>query len=111
MIDKPEDLASAMDVAAHALRMASAITSNASEPAAVIGNADPIVVWLAVANDEQADLQRRVVAAYQQLDNQRGAGCEVGLFLERVRKLYAFLCRVDTAARPKGTRDRRDGDA
>jgi hypothetical protein len=113
MIDKPEDPASAMDVTAHALRMASAIASNASEPAAVIANADPIVVWLTVAGREQADLRRRLAAAYQQVDNQRSASCEVGLFLERAEALYTFLCRADTAARPgeDAARDGQDGDA
>ncbi|MCW2863075.1 MAG: hypothetical protein JWP48_4783 [Actinoallomurus sp.] len=100
MTEKPEDPASAEAIAAHALRMASAITSNPSEPAAVIINADPIMVWLAVAGDEPADLHRRLAAAYQQLENQRGASCEVGLFLGRAQELYTFVCRADTAARP-----------
>jgi hypothetical protein len=91
LIDKPT---SALDIAAHALRMASAITSNASEPAAVIANAEPIVIWLTVADDEQADLQRRLAGAYQQLDNQRGASCEVGLFLERAQTLHTFLAQA-----------------
>ncbi|HEY0688481.1 MAG TPA: hypothetical protein VGD71_05515 [Kribbella sp.] len=113
MIDKPEDPASVMDVTAHALRMASAIASNASEPAAVIANVDPIVVWLTVAGGEQADLRRRLAAAYQQVDNQRRASCEIGLFLERAEALYTFLCRADTAARPgeDATRGSQDGDA
>jgi hypothetical protein len=113
MIDKPEDPASAMNVTAHALRMASAIASNASEPAAVIANADPIMAWLTVAGGEQADLRRRLAAAYQQLDNQRGASCEVGLFMERAQALYTFLCRADTAARPgeDAALDGQDGDA
>jgi hypothetical protein len=112
LIDKPKDISSALDIAAHALRMASAITSNASEPAAVIANAEPIVIWLTVADDEQADLQRRLAGAYQQLDNQRGASCEVGLFLERAQTLHTFLAQADRAARPmKDTaRDRQDGD-
>jgi hypothetical protein len=112
MIDNPEDPASATDITAHAVRMASAITSNASEPAAVIANADPIVIWLAVANDHRADMQRRLAAAYQQLDNQRGVSCEVGRFLERAQELYTYLCRVDTAARPgKDPHDRLGGDS
>jgi hypothetical protein len=113
MIENPEDLASATDVIAHALRMASAITSNASEPAEVIANVDPIVVWLAVADGEQADLRRRLAAAYQQLDNQRGASCEVGRFLERAEALYTFVCRADTATRPRenAARDGQEGDA
>jgi ribulose 1,5-bisphosphate carboxylase large subunit-like protein len=112
MIDKTEDPASEMDFTVHALRMASAITSNASEPAAVIANAEPIAVWLTIA-DEQADLRRRLAAAYQQLENQRGAGCEVGLFLGRAEELYTFLCQVDTATRPveDAARDRQNGDA
>jgi hypothetical protein len=112
MIDKPEGLESAMDITAHALRMASAITPNASEPAEVIANADPIAEWLAEAEDEQAVLQQRLTAAYQQLDNQRGASCEVGLFLKRAQELYAFLGRVDLSARPMGesVREGQGGD-
>jgi hypothetical protein len=111
MIDKPEDPASAMNVTAHALRMASAIASNASEPAAVTANADPTMAWL--TGGEQADLRRRPVTAYQQLDNQRGASCEVGVFLERAQALYTFLCQADTAARPgdDAALDGQDGDA
>jgi hypothetical protein len=111
MIDKSEDLASTMDITAHALRMASAITANASEPAEVIANADPIMVWL--ADDERADLDRRLAAAYQQLDNQRGASCEVGLFLQRAQELYTFLHQFDTAARlgEDAVRDGQDTEA
>jgi hypothetical protein len=111
VIDKSEDPASAMDITAHALRMASAITANASEPAAVIANADPIMVWL--ADDERADLERRLAAAYQQLDNQRGASCEVGLFLQRAQELYTFLRQFNTTADPRkdAVRDGQDTDA
>lgn len=119
--DEPED-PTALDITTHALRMASAITFNAGEPAEVIANAGPIMAWLNEAGDEQADLQRRLVAAYQQLENQRGAGCEVGRFLERAQELYAFLSRADTAPPPmvdvlevldvvKAARGREDGDA
>jgi hypothetical protein len=113
MIDKPETLASAMDITAHAVRMASAITANSSEPAEVIANADPIAVWLAEADGEQAVLQRRLAAAYQQVENQRGASCEVGRFLERAQELYTFLGRVGTAARSTGesAREGQGGDA
>jgi hypothetical protein len=111
MIDKPEDPASAMNVTAHALRMASAIASNAREPVAVIANADPTMACL--TGGEQAGRRRRLVTAYQQLDNQRGASCEVGLFMERAQALYTFLCRADTAARPgdDAALDGQDGDA
>jgi hypothetical protein len=100
MTEKPADPAPAMDITVHALRMASAITPNASEPAEVIANAAPIATWLGETTDEKAVLQQRLTAAYQQLDNQRGAGCEVGLFLERAQELCAFLDRGSAVARP-----------
>jgi hypothetical protein len=113
MIDKPDGLASATDINAHALRMASAITANASEPAEVIANAEPIALWLAAGDDEQALLRQRLTAAYQQLDNQRGASCEVSRFLERAEELYTFLDRGNTAAPPvdASARNAQAGDA
>ena len=113
MMDKPDEPASALDVTAHALRIASAISSNASEPSEVIANAESVLVWLALADEDPADLRRRLVAAYQQLDNQRGAGCEAGLFLKRAHELYVFLCRADTAPPPNGAiaGEREDVDA
>jgi hypothetical protein len=94
------DLPVAGDLTVRNLRMASAITANASEPAEVIATAEPIVAWLAEADGEQVLLRWRLVAAYQQLDNQRGASCEVGRFLERAQELYAFPGRADTEGPP-----------
>ena len=113
MIDKLEEPACALDVTVHALRIASAISSNASEPSEVIANAESVLVWLSLADEDPADLRRRMVAAYQQLDNQRGAGCEAGLFLKRAHELYAFLCRADTIPPPAGdvAGEREDVDA
>lgn len=91
MVDGPIALPMTADLTMHALRMAGVITANAGEPAEVIANAEPIVAWLAEGDDDQAVRERRLVAAYQQLDNLRGASCEVGRFLERAEDLYKFL--------------------
>jgi hypothetical protein len=94
MLDELKDLPFAADLAVHSLRMGSAITANASEPAEVIVNAEAIAAWLAEADGQQVRLRRRLVAAYQQMDNQRGASCEVGRFLERAQELYDYLSRA-----------------
>lgn len=102
MIDKPESLLPAMDITAHALRIASAITPTPSEPTEVIAHADPVLAWLIGADDEPVAQRRRLTAAYQQLDNQRGASCEVGRFLERAQVLYAFLGGIGTTTQGNG---------
>jgi hypothetical protein len=107
MLDELKDLPFPADLTVHALRMASAITANASEPAEVIATAEPIAVWLAEAAGEQVLRRRRLVAAYQQLDNQRGASCEVGRFLERAQELYVFLSPADTEEPPVGREQQR----
>lgn len=91
MLDGPMALPLTADLTMHALRMASVITANAAEPAEVIANAEPVAAWLAEGDDDKAVRERRLVAAYQQLDNLRGASCEVGRFLERAQDLYVFL--------------------
>lgn len=91
MINEAKGPLSEADLTVHALRMASAITANASEPADVIANTGPIAAWLADDGDGPEALSWRLIAAYQQLDNQRGASSEVGRFLERAQELYVFL--------------------
>ncbi|HEY7485723.1 MAG TPA: hypothetical protein VH912_14760 [Streptosporangiaceae bacterium] len=92
------------DLIAHALYLGSAITDTASEPAEVITNAKPIAAWLAGgetdgADGDDDDLDLRLTAIYQQLQNQRGIGCEVNLFVERAELLYRFLAASPPAAR------------
>jgi hypothetical protein len=102
--------ADSLSLIAHALYLGSAITDTASEPSEVIANAKPIADWLAqsdadgadgpAADSADADFDRRLVAAYQQLSNQRGVGCEVHLFVERAQQLYRFLRETPAAPTP-----------
>lgn len=116
MNDKPVSpvLPEGRDLIAHALYLGSAITDAAAEPAEVIANAKPIAAWLAAGDGD--DLDRRLIAGYQQLNNQRGVGCEVNLFVERAETLYRFLCETTAPAAagsssPADTSDASDASA
>src|SRR5262245_52002420 len=93
------------DLIAHALYLGSAIADTASEPTKVIVNAKPIAEWLAEAGTDDADFDRRLVAIYQQLNNQRGVDCEVHRFVERAQLLYRYLAGMSSAAEAKEIED------